>query len=202
MPTIDNQRLSYLTKNEAKEVLEILKFLDTTTYHLTVILLFTGARLSEITGAESQKTKSGKSTSLKWHDVNFNNNRIFLKKTKNGNARYVAMNGLLKETMLYLYEHRINDSVITTNTGGVILKMPDHFATAVEAVIPGNKNRETKYKITAHSLRHTHASWLAENGLDIFQIKEQLGHKTIDMTMRYSHLVESKRHELTVDLKL
>jgi integrase len=78
--------------------------------------------------------------------------------------------------------------------------MPEYFMTAVEAIIPGNKAQHTKYKITAHSLRHTHASWLAEAGLDILQIKEQLGHKNIDMTMRYAHLIPNIRHEITKKL--
>ena len=78
--------------------------------------------------------------------------------------------------------------------------MPDYFKDAVEKVIPGNKSQPLKYKITAHSLRHTHASWLAEAGLDILQIKEQLGHRNIEMTMRYAHLIPNIRHEITENL--
>lgn len=200
MPEIDNKRQGYLTKKQAKEILEILKSIHTPTYHLTVLLLFTGARFSEITGASSQKNKTGVETPLRWPDVNFNNNTIYFKKTKNGNDRHIAMNDILLETMQYLYENKINDNVVTNSAGGIILRMPDYFMTAVEAVIPGNKERDSKYKITAHSLRHTHASWLAEAGLDILQIKEQLGHKNIEMTMRYAHLIPNIRHEKTVKL--
>ena len=197
MPKIDNKRQAYLTKEEAKEILDVLKSIHPLTYHLTVLLLFTGARFSEITGASAQKNKANEVVPLKWQDVNFNNNTIYFKKTKNGNDRHVAIHDLLKETLLHLYETRKNDNVITNSTGGVILRMPNYFASAVEAVIPGNKERDTKYKITAHSLRHTHASWLAEAGLDILQIKEQLGHKNIEMTMRYAHLIPNLRHKVT-----
>ena len=137
---------------------------------------------SEITGAASQKNKTGVVTPLKWADVNFNNETIYFKKTKNGNERHIAMNDTLLETIQYLYENKVNDNVITNSADGIILRMPDHFMSAVEQVIPENKERDNKYKITAHSLRHTHASWLAEAGLDILQIKEQLGHKNIEMT--------------------
>lgn len=82
MPDIDNKRQAYLTKQEAKQILEILKSTHTLTYHLTVLLLFTGARFSEITGASSQKNKTGEKTPLKWSDVNFNNNTIYFKKDK------------------------------------------------------------------------------------------------------------------------
>lgn len=165
-----------------------------------MLLLFTGARFSEVTGAASQKNKTGIDTRLKWADVNFANNTIFFKKTKNGNERHIAMNEVLRETIDYLYENRVNENVIINSDGGIILRMPDYFATAVESVMPGNNKRDTKYKITAHSLRHTHASWLAEAGLDILQIKEQLGHKHIEMTMRYAHLIPNIRHDMTMKL--
>ena len=202
MPEIDNNRQSYLTKKQAKEILDILKSTHTLTYHLTVLLLFTGARFSEITGAASQKNKTGVVTPLKWADVNFNNETIYFKKTKNGNERHIAMNDTLLETIQYLYENKVNDNVITNSSDGIILRMPDYFMSAVEKVIPENKARNNKYKITAHSLRHTHASWLAEAGLDILQIKEQLGHKNIEMTMRYAHLIENKRNKVTKELSL
>lgn len=202
MPEIDNKRQGYLLKEEAKNILEILKVEHRLTYDLTVLLLFTGARFSEVTGASSIKNKTGEETPLKWSDVNFNNNTIYFKKTKNGNDRHIAMNELLLETIQYLYDHRVNDNVISNSKGGIVLRMPDHFRDAVEKVLSGNKERKTKYKITAHSLRHTHASWLAEAGLDILQIKEQLGHKNIEMTMRYAHLIPNIRHEATRNLLL
>ena len=39
-----------------------------------------------------------------------------------------------------------------------------------------------------HDLRHTFASNLIMGGTDITTVKELMGHKTIDMTLRYSHL--------------
>lgn len=43
-------------------------------------------------------------------------------------------------------------------------------------------------KIGWHTLRHTFASHLAQNGISIVIIKELLGHADIKTTMRYSHL--------------
>ena len=44
----------------------------------------------------------------------------------------------------------------------------------------------------AHVLRHTFASHFVMNGGDILSLQKILGHSTISMTMRYSHL--SDRH--------
>lgn len=43
-------------------------------------------------------------------------------------------------------------------------------------------------RATIHSLRHTFASWLRQNGVALGEIKELLGHETDGMTMRYAHI--------------
>lgn len=42
--------------------------------------------------------------------------------------------------------------------------------------------------VTIHTLRHTHASRLIQNGLSIYQVRSVLGHTDIKTTMRYAHL--------------
>jgi integrase len=48
-----------------------------------------------------------------------------------------------------------------------------------------------------HDLRHTCASLLAMNGASILEIAEVLGHKSITMTQRYSHLCNAHKTKLT-----
>ena len=47
---------------------------------------------------------------------------------------------------------------------------------------------DPRQKVVFHSLRHTLASRLAEAGVDLYTIKTLLGHSTIALTERYSHL--------------
>ena len=47
--------------------------------------------------------------------------------------------------------------------------------------------------VTVHTLRHTYATHLLEEGLDIVSIKELLGHAHIETTMVYLHVAQSGR---------
>jgi integrase len=47
--------------------------------------------------------------------------------------------------------------------------------------------------VVFHSLRHTYISRLVMEGADIRTVQELAGHKTITMTMRYSHLAPAQK---------
>jgi integrase/recombinase XerD len=48
-------------------------------------------------------------------------------------------------------------------------------------------------EVSVHTLRHTYATHLLEEGLDIMTIKDLLGHECIDTTMVYLHVAQSGR---------
>ena len=50
-------------------------------------------------------------------------------------------------------------------------------------------------RVVFHTLRHTFASWLAIQGTPIYTIKELMGHKTLAMTERYSHLIPDAKRQ-------
>jgi integrase/recombinase XerD len=50
-------------------------------------------------------------------------------------------------------------------------------------------------EMTVHTLRHTFATHLLEDGLDIISIKELLGHECIETTMIYLHVAQSGRRK-------
>ncbi|SFV56648.1 Integron integrase IntIPac [hydrothermal vent metagenome] len=54
------------------------------------------------------------------------------------------------------------------------------------ATIKSNINK----KVTAHTFRHSYATHLLQNGVDIRTIQELLGHKSVETTMIYTHIVK------------
>ena len=182
MPKVENRKVGFLSKEEAKLLLEILsERKEPMIYRLTVLLLFTGARFSEV-------------ASLTWNDINMNEELIYFKSTKNGNDRYIKMTNKVIEVIEELSKKKASEIVIPSSNGKQILQMPKQWQDIVDELRPNNTNAG-KHRITVHNLRHTHASWLAISGMNILEIKEQLGHKKLDMTLRYSHLIPSHRHE-------
>lgn len=65
------------------------------------------------------------------------------------------------------------------------------------------KNADLMHKERkVHALRHSFATHLLDNGVDIFTIKELLGHSKIETTMVYLHLQTSKRNMLVSPLDM
>jgi site-specific recombinase XerD len=50
--------------------------------------------------------------------------------------------------------------------------------------------------VCVHTLRHTFATHLIEDGLDILSVKELLGHENIETTMIYLHVAQNERRKL------
>ena len=61
----------------------------------------------------------------------------------------------------------------------------------------GVSNRRDE--VVFHTLRHTYASWLVQQGVDLYVVKDRLGHSTMAMTERYSHLAPEHSKQ-TVDV--
>ena len=57
-------------------------------------------------------------------------------------------------------------------------------------------------KIRIHDFRHSHASILINNGMNIIAVSKRLGHSDINITLKvYAHLLEEKNEEITVFLE-
>jgi site-specific recombinase XerD len=62
------------------------------------------------------------------------------------------------------------------------------FSRAIETLGFNNGIDDHRQKVVFHTLRHTYASWLVMSGVDLYTVQKLMGHSTISMTERYSHL--------------
>ncbi len=59
-------------------------------------------------------------------------------------------------------------------------------------------SRPKNYGIESHDLRHSCTSYLVMNGASMVEIADVLGHKTLEMVKRYSHLSIQRKQDLLV----
>ena len=55
-------------------------------------------------------------------------------------------------------------------------------------------------KVTFHVLRHTGATWFAEEGATVREVMERLGHRSERMAMRYQHAAAERMKSLAAGL--
>lgn len=126
---------------------------------------------------------------LKLSDVDFDRKTVFVKKQKGRLDRYVPLSdhlarGLRKyidteNPQTYLFNSQVTDN-------GKPLPIT---VRAIQWVIKENKTKiGTSKKVTAHTLRHSFATHLLENGLNLIALKELLGHVRIETTLMYLHV--------------
>lgn len=132
---------------------------------IVTVALHTGMRREEI-------------LSLKWTQVNLITGIIHLDKTKNHESRNIKMNVTVRSTLSQI-EHG-SEFVFCKPDGSRYSKLPGPFEGVVKKA--GIEN------FHFHDLRHTFASTLVMAGKDILVIQKLLGHKKLDMTLRYAHL--------------
>lgn len=160
----NNKRLRYLEKEE------IAKLLAKCRGHLKPIVitaLNTGMRKGEILG-------------LKWHDVDFRRNIIYLYQTKNGERREIPMNEQVKNALVKVRKHPESPYIFCDKDGKPFGDIKKTFLTALK------KSGILNFRF--HDLRHTFASHLVMSGVDLNTVRELMGHKSLEMTLRYSHL--------------
>jgi site-specific recombinase XerD len=81
-----------------------------------------------------------------------------------------------------------DDRVFMQRKGIPYKEVPTLFRDIVKELGFNNHVSDSRQRVCFHSLRHSMASWHAEAGTDLYVIKELLGHGSIALTERYSHL--------------
>lgn len=163
----------YLSKEEIRGLLESCSKSDNPhLYPFVFTALNTGMRLGEI-------------TALEWKDIDFKRKilRVDNKEehhTKNYQVRAIPMNDVLVNVLRKVPRRLDSPYVFQRRSGEKFHKMKTSYMNARERV--------GLTDVRFHDLRHTFASQLVMAGVDIRTVQELLGHKDINMTMRYSHL--------------
>ncbi len=181
-PSANNRRERFLTHEEAQRLLEELKQGSQTTYKISLVSLLTGLRASEI-------------HNLKGRDVDFENGLIHVSDSKNKFSRKAVMpmevaevlKTLVSDPNEYVFSPRIHELDHIKRVSGFYQRTVNSLFNV------GVTDR--RQRVVFHTLRHTFASWLAIQGTPLLTIKELMGHKTLAMTERYSHLSPDSRKD-------
>lgn len=135
---------------------------------ITLILLYTGMRISELLGLECK-------------NINLEDKTIYIEKTKTAaGTRYIPIH----TNILPFVEKRLNDGnkyLITNN------KKPIAYSTFLQ--------RHWKSDHTIHETRHTFVTHISKCSTDNIAIKKIVGHALSDITEHYTHRTIEELHQ-------
>lgn len=166
-----------LSKTEVKNLLNAPKYLK----HRLMLAVLYGCGL-----------RSYELCDLRLSDIDFDRKTVFVRKKKGLVDRYVPLSehlarGLQKyfqteHPQVYVFNSQVTDE-------GVFRPLTTR---AIQWLIKECRSKiNTNKPITAHTLRHTYATHLLEDGLNIMSLKELLGHAHIETTLVYLHVANT-----------
>lgn len=159
----DSKRFNNLNEKELKTLNNYIKLLELK--HKLIILLFleTGIRIREL-------------LYIKIENINIKECFIHLIITKNKKDRYVFFtkntSKLLKE---FIKNKNIKEFLFNTSYG------------AIYRIFKNIKDNTNIKSISPHILRHTFATYLLNNNINLFTLKNLLGHENLTTTQIYLH---------------
>ena len=159
-----------------EECLQIFKVVDNPKHKLLLLIGYgAGLRVSEI-------------VSLKWSDILFEEHKIHVKNAKGKKDRMVMLPYSIV-TSLQLYRELYNGKHYVFD--GQFAGEPYSTGSVQQVMRNALKLTGLEKKATVHTLRHSFATHLLENGTDIRYIQQFLGHSSIKTTTVYTHLTKT-----------
>lgn len=172
---LDNKRQRYLSPDEANALLEAIRPHSEQTYNMCLLSLNTGMRFGEI-------------ASLRWQHINTDSMMILIVDPKNRESRTAYMTDAIVQMFTGMELGKPDELVFPDRTGGKPGKISNTFPKAVDTLGLNDGITDRRMKVVFHSLRHSCASWLVNAGVELPTIAKVLGHKSLEMTARYSHV--------------
>lgn len=155
-------RIRWLTHEEEERLIMVAR---QDMADLIVVLLDTGARLSEI-------------LNLEWRDVDLEGRRVHLWKTKADKPRTIPLTQRAAST-LRSRERMVEPRPFVLTKGQVMREWRK---------IRKDLGKEEDPEFVVHMLRHTCASRLVQAGVPLTTVRDWLGHSSVTTTERYAHL--------------
>jgi integrase len=138
-------------------------------YCIVLMSLTTGARQGEILG-------------LEWRHVDFDNKLAYLKETKNGRPRSISLADAVIDELKTLYQVR-NPAKPLVYASKTAFGRVDIKKAWKEAL----KRSQIDY-CRVHDMRHTFCTLAASQGASNLELATAMGHRTLNMLQRYTHL--------------
>jgi site-specific recombinase XerD len=130
---------------------------------------------------------------LTWDCVSFERRLLTVPRTKNGETRHIPLNDAAIAALRVAEIDKNGSPYVFRNRSGDRLSSPRFW---FDRAVKDAKLED----FTWHCLRHTFASRLVMKGVDLRTVQELMGHKTIQMTVRYAHL--APQHQLAAVQRL
>lgn len=172
-----NQVVRFLSPEELKRLLEACRASSWPRLYLLVLLaLTTGARRGELLG-------------LTWADLELERAIAHLRETKNGQARALPLTPAVLEELRRFASARPEACVFPSRGH---LSRPRAFESSWYVALKAAGIRRFRF----HDLRHSCASYLAQNGASLLEIADVMGHRQLAMVKRYAHLTTDTKAKL------
>ena len=185
-PRVRERGAAYFTLSEFKTLLANLP--KGTLRDLTITAVLTGMRQCEL-------------LALEWQDVDFDQRLILVCNsdhftTKSRKNRAVPVHDQVLR-ILSERKRRQTSEVVFDREGRRLsrYRVSHEFKDAV-------RRSGLSEDLHFHSLRHTHATWLVENGVPIYDVQKLLGHSSITTTQIYAHRVSAELHDAVGGISL